>query len=243
MKVIRMFLFLKSNLILFILILLTSCSKNSNPVKKNNEIFLSKYSVKIDRAKKKHLKKANKSGIKYDKKTNEDLVDSSYYRNRNGRKQIEDDILNNEIRLDENNKEPIYIGDDLSIYYRNRTLKDSYENLGYELYDNDEKLRYLTENKIDYSEVKTDFNSIEPTNEKLYGELKLRRDFYSIVGADVLLKNYDYLYVMDTVKKEIELKNMLDKEDENIKEKKKESNTKKVFDSLKEKFLNLLNGD
>ena len=36
---------------------------------------------------------------------------------------------------------------------------------------------------------------------------------------------------------------MLDKEDENIKEKKKESNTKKVFDSLKEKFLNLLNGD
>lgn len=236
-----MSLFLKSNIIV-IFLLLFSCSTSKNPVQKNNDIFLSKYSKQISRAKQKHLKKAKESGIKYDEKTTEDLVDSSYYKSRHSRKQILDDVLSNELRTKEDNKnEPVYLKDDLSIYFRNRTLKDEYDDLGYELYDNDEKLRYLIENKSDYSEVRTDFNSIEPNKEKLYGELKLRdNDFYSSVGADVILKNYDYLYVMDTVKKELELKNKSDQEEKESDVDKKKSNTKKVLDSLKDKFKELL---
>ena len=178
----------------------------------------------------------------YNKKTAEDLVDSSYYRTANSRKQILDNVSSNELRnKNENKNDPIYLEDDLSIYFRNRTLKDEYDDLGYELYENDEKLRYLVENKNDYSEIKTDFNTIEPSRKKLYGELKLRNnDFYSSVGADVILKNYDYLYVMDTVKKELELKNKAAQEKEITDNTKKTSNTKKVLESLKDRFKQLL---
>lgn len=225
-----------------ILLLLSSCSSNKNPVKKNNDIFLSKYSKQIERAKQKHLKKAKDSGINYSEKTVDDLVDSSYYKARNSRKQMLDYVSSNELRVkDEDKNDPIYLEDDLSIYFRNRTLKDEYDDLGYELYDDGEKLRYLIENKNDYSEVKTDFNSIRPTKEKLYGELKLRNnDFYSSAGADVILKNYDYLYVMDTVKKELELKNKAAKDEDKTDSSRKTSNTKKVLDSLKSRFKELL---
>ena len=223
-------------------LLLFSCSGSKDPVKKNNDIFLSKHSKQVKRAKQKHLKKAKEAGINYNKKTTEDLVDSSYYRTANSRKQILDDISSNELRnKNENKNDPIYLENNLSMYFENRTLKDEYDNLGYELYDNNEKLRYLAENKSDYSEIKTDFNTIEPSKEKLYGELKLRdNNFYSSVGPDVILKNYDYLYVMDTVKKELELKNKAAQEKETTDSTKKTSNTRKVLESLKDRFKQLL---
>lgn len=234
---------LKNRIISVVFLFSFSCTNNKNPVKKNNDIFLSKYSKQIEQAKQKHLKKAKDSGINYSEKTVDDLVDSNYYKTRSSRKQILDYVSSNELRINNEDKnDPIYLKDDLSIYFRNRTLKDEYDDLGYELYDNDEKLRYLVENKSDYSEVKTDFNSIKPTKEKLYGELKLRNNnFYSSAGADVILKNYDYLYVMDTVKKELELKNKMAQDEENIDNtNKKTSNTKKVLESLKDRFKQLL---
>lgn len=221
------------------LFVLSSCATN-NPIKKNNKAFLNKYSKKIEKSKKKHKEAAKKSGISYKKIDNINLMDSSYYTNRNGTNKIKLDVLSNDLPPKEKNEYKInYLESSLSIYYKERTLKDNLNDLGYDFDEKSKNLRYLLNNKDDFSETKTMFYDIEPSKEKLYGELKQRDNYgYTSINNDILLVNYDYIDIMNRVKKEIYLKNK-----EQSKTEEPEPKKHKKVDSLKNKFKSIFNKD
>lgn len=231
----------KITLIFFLsLFVLSSCATN-NPIKKNNKAFLSKYSKKIEKSKKKHRDAAKKSGISYDKTDSLSLIDSSFYGSKIGTNKIKIDVLSTDLPFRDEDDIPNinYLESDLSIYYKERSLKDNFDDLGYDFDEKSKNLRYLLNNKKDYSEAKTIFDDIEPSDKKLYGELKQRDGYgYASINNEILLVNYDYIDIMDRVKKEIYLKNK-----EQSKTEKPESKKHKKVDSLMDKFKSIFSKD
>jgi hypothetical protein len=88
-----------------------------------------------------------------------------------------------------------------SIYYKSRKLKEEFENS-----DNLENISYLKDNYGDYSQSRIDFLGVKPNSKTLHGELKRRKDKNSSIPSSLnLQKCFDYIDVMDRVKKEIYL--------------------------------------
>lgn len=212
---------------LFILIFVSSCIKViEDPAKKYNDEFLRTNSRKINRMKQKHLKIAKEQGIYY-RKNETDSIDPAYYKNANGTK-IKKSYRNNNI--EEDNKKAInYIDDELSIYYKQRNLKD--DDLISLNEDRDHLILYLAENYTDYSKEKIGFSDIEISSEKLYGSLKLRKEKdYRAIDYLILQENFDYIDVMNRVKKELYLEN---------KQKQQTNTIKENATSIKNRFMDL----
>lgn len=217
---------------LFLIIITTSCSTIDDPVKKYNDEFLKNNYLKIKNKKEKHLKIAKENEIYYrDDKT--DLIDSKYYNPIRGTK------LKKEYRnrlIDEDYKEKKdnikYLDNDMSIYYRERTLKDT--NITNDCdYNCDVDIAYLENNYKDYSQSIVSFKDTEPNSEQLYGSLELRRDkSYNYIDSAVMQKNFDYIDIMNRTKKELYLKEKERKEAE-------ESKSNSTITNIKDKFKNL----
>lgn len=211
-----------------IIFLLTACNTIEDPVAKYNREFLRTNSNKIRRQKNKHIKIANENNIYYrDNKT--DVVDSDYYEPIRGtelRKKFKDKKTMDEIEKIEDIN---YFDSDLSLYYRQRNLKDP------QLYDdrNKENILFLSKNYKDYSEERVDFN-ITPDEDKLYGTIEERKEKdYNYIESSTMQKNFDYIDIMNRVKNEIYLKQ---KEEES----KNKSGTG-VVNSVVNRFKNLFN--
>ena len=219
---------LRCSIIIF-LFFLNACGTIEDPVAKYNREFLKTNSMKIRRQKNKHLKIANENNIYY-RENKTDLVDADYY----------EPIRGTKLKRDFRNKKTIedipdvgdieYMDSDLSLYYRQRNLKDPqyYDD------DNSQKILYLAENYKDYSEERVDFD-IEPTSDKLYGTIEERKDKnYNYIDSSVMQENFDYIDIMNRVKNEIYLKQ---KEEET----KNKSNNTGIINSVVNKFKNLFN--
>lgn len=222
---------LKCNIFIIILLFfLNACGTIEDPVTKYNKEFLKTNSMKIRRQKTKHLKIANENNIYY-RENKTDLVDADYYEPIRGTK-LKRDFKNKKTIEDIPDIEDIdYMDSDLSLYYRQRNLKDTqyYDD------DNSQKILYLAENYKDYSKERVDFVDIEPTSDKLYGTIKERKDKnYNYIDSPVMQENFDYIDIMNRVKNEIYLKQ---KEEES----KKKANTGGVVNSVVNKFKNLFN--
>lgn len=211
-----------------IIFLLTACNTIEDPVAKYNREFLKTNSNKIRRQKNKHIKIANENNIYYrDNKI--DVVDSDYYEPIRGtelRKKFKDKKTMDEIEKIEDIN---YFDSDLSLYYRQRNLKDP------QLYDdrNKENILFLSKNYKDYSEERVDFN-ITPDEDKLYGTIEERKEKdYNYIESSTMQKNFDYIDIMNRVKNEIYLKQ---KEEES----KNKSGTG-VVNSVVNRFKNLFN--
>lgn len=211
-----------------IIFLLTACNTIEDPVAKYNREFLRTNSNKIRRQKNKHIKIANENNIYYrDNKI--DVVDSDYYEPIRGtelRKKFKDKKTMDEIEKIEDIN---YFDSDLSLYYRQRNLKDP------QLYDdrNKENILFLSKNYKDYSEERVDFN-ITPDEDKLYGIIEERKEKdYNYIESSTMQKNFDYIDIMNRVKNEIYLKQ---KEEES----KNKSGTG-VVNSVVNRFKNLFN--
>lgn len=191
------------------LLLLFSCAV-SDPVKKNNKVFLSKYGAQVERKKKKHKEIAKEVGIDYKDTSRTDMMNTEQYSAGKGTIKTRMEIANSHDRNEvEEEVEPVYVGDDLSLYYKQRNLKDELDLLSdeYEIDEASRNLLYPLNNWADYRENRIDFENIKPTDDKLYGELKPREAGYTSIDSWILLINFDYLDIMFRVKREIALKN------------------------------------
>jgi hypothetical protein len=202
-----------------------------DPAKKYNAEFLKNNSTKINRAKNKHLAKAKEHGINY--RVDEiDLVDSKYYNVNVGTKSKKNYRNNNNMDEEEDRKNVDYLNSDISIYYKQRNLKDK-EDSYFDDYDDRKKIYYVEDNYPDYSKEKISFGDIEASSEKLYGSLDSRKEKeYNMVDNQTMQENFDYIDIMDRIKKEIYIKS---KEDE----KKTSGGTGKIIKSIREKFTSL----
>ncbi|MBO4956495.1 MAG: hypothetical protein J6C50_01520 [Rickettsiales bacterium] len=218
-------------LLFFVCYFCVSCARViEDPAKRYNDEFLKNNYLKIRRKRDKHLKLAKQHDIYYrDDKT--DLIDSKYYNATDGTK------LKKEYRSRKYNEEEIntdkvkYLDSDLSLYYRDRRLKDT--KIGDSCdYNCDNTILYVQDNYKDYSKEKITFDDIEPTREQLYGSLALRKDKeYHYIDNTVMQKNLDYIDVMDRVKSEVYLRQKaLDAE---------HNRGKGTVDAIKNKFKDL----
>lgn len=226
-----MFIYLKnkkSSIFLLILLLTSACVRIiEDPVKKYNTEFLKNNSRRISRNKKKHLAIAKEEGIYY--RNNEtDKIDLKYYAAANGTKLKKSYKTKINGSNDEYSKKDIqYLDSDLSIYYRQRNLKDKEDILLSD--DKINRIFYIQDNYFDYAKQKITFSDVEPTSEKLYGSLELRKEKeYNYISNQIIQENFDYIDIMNRVKKELYLK-----------EKENSSNVKKNMSSVKSKFLKL----
>lgn len=223
---------LKDSLKFFIFLLLfCSCTTvRYDPAKKYNEEFLKNNGLKIRAQKSKHMKIAKENDIYYrDNKT--DLIDSKYYNSINGTK-LKREYKNTGYIDEEKKKEEIkYLDSDLSICYRERKLKDSdiSDSCTYNCGD----IVYLENNYKDYSKDRVNFDDVEPSREQLYGSLMLRKEKeYNYIDNITMQRNFDYIDIMNRVKREIYLK---EKEEENRENNKNTG----VVNSIKNRFRNL----
>ena len=222
--------YLKTKIFVFLFFVLTSCHNViESPVAKYNREFLKKNSMKIAKQKSKHKKIASENSIYYrDNKV--DMVDEYYYepirgtklkKEYRGKKTLED--------YEQNNIE--YMDSDLSLYYKQRNLKD------FDTYsdDNSREVLFLAENYKDYTKESMSFDDIQPTSEQLYGSIQERKEKdYNYIESDVMQKNFDYIDVMNRVKNEIYLKQ---KDEQQRKE--RESGGGGVINSVVDRFKKL----
>ena len=212
------------------LVLLTSCRNVvESPVAKYNREFLKKNSMKIMKQRNKHMKIASENNIYY-RDNKADLVDEEYYEPMRGTK-LKREFRNKRITDEEEEQEKIkYLDSDISIYYRERTLKDPDT-----YYDEDnEEIVFLAENYGDYSEDIVSFSDVWPTSEELYGSLEFRKTKdYNYIDSDVMQENFDYIDIMNRVKNEIYLQQ---KEEQVAEERKSGGVINTVLDKFKQLF-------
>ena len=194
--------FSKIKVFLLLILLLPSCRRViESPVVKYNREFLKKNSMKIARQKSKHKKIAEQNSIYYrDNKV--DLVDEYYYEPMRGTK-LKKEYRGKRTLSEDENTNVEYMDSDLSLYYKQRNLKD------FDIYDDDDsnKILFLAENHGDYSEEGVSFTDINPTSEQLYGTIQERKEKdYNYIESDVMQENFDYIDIMNRVKNEIYLK-------------------------------------
>jgi hypothetical protein len=215
-----------------IVVLSVSCVRVvEDPAKKYNTEFLKNNSLRIKKSKEKHLEKAKEHGINY-RVREADIVDADYYyKTPVGTKAKKNYRTNSE---DNDKKKDIkYLGTDISIYHKQRNLKDK-EDYILDRNRNNKSIFYVKENYSDYAEEKITFNDITPTTEKLYGDLKLRKEKrYNSINNRVMQESFDYIDIMNRIKKEMYLK---DKENETINADKRKTN---VTTNIRSKFMNL----
>lgn len=233
-----MFLYLKSSKFVYVLAFfyLSSCVRTvDNPVKKYNSEFLRNNSNKISRSKNKHLSLAREQGIYY-RVSEADAIDSNYYKGANGSKLKKNYRNNNKMNEEEKQKEIKYLDDNLSIYYKHRSLKDDSDMIKLDK-DHKEFLMYLAENYPDYSKERINFGDIEPSSEILYGDLTLRKDKdYKYIDNQTMQENFDYIDIMSRVKKQLYLEGKK-REIKNNEGKKKDAEG--AIQSIKNKFMGL----
>ena len=227
--------YLKNKIFIIVCLLSVSCTNIiEDPAKKYNDEFLRNNYLKIRKKKAKHLEIARENNIYYrDEKV--DLVDSKYFTPIKGTKLKKD--YRDRVENTENNKkdEIKYLGSDLSIYYKERRLKDKdiIDDCDYD-YGCVENIIYIEDNYPDYSKEKVMFSDIKPSEEKLYGSLELRKDkSYNYIDSAVMQENFDYIDIMNRVKKELYLK-----EKRQIVEK-TDNNKNSIIDNIKNKFKSL----
>ncbi len=235
-----MFLYSKNkNYIISIILLLsiTSCvNVIESPVKKYNTEFLRTNARKINRSKNKHLALAKEQGIYY-RINNTDAIDSKYYKKSNGSK-LKKNYRYSEVGIDNDKeqKEIKYLGSDLSIYYKQRNLKDDNDFIKLNE-DHAQLIMYLAENYPDYSKERISFDDIKPNNDMLYGNLKLRKEKeYKYIDNQTMQENFDYIDIMNRIKKEIYLEN---KKQEAQSIDKSKNRTENALTTIKNKFMNL----
>lgn len=177
----------------------------------------------------KHMKIASENNIYY-RDNKADLVDEEYYEPMRGTK-LKREFRNKRITDEEEEQEKIkYLDSDISIYYRERTLKDPDT-----YYDEDnEEIVFLAENYGDYSEDIVSFSDVWPTSEELYGSLEFRKTKdYNYIDSDVMQENFDYIDIMNRVKNEIYLQQ---KEEQVAEERKSGGVINTVLDKFKQLF-------
>ncbi len=221
---------------IILLLYLPSCvNVIESPVKKYNTEFLRTNARKINRSKNKHLNLAKQQNIYY-RINNTDAIDNAYYKKTNGsklKKNYRYDDTN--IKNEEKPKELKYLGSDLSIYYKQRNLKDDSDFIKFDE-DHSQFIMYLAENYPDYSKERISFGDIKPSSDMLYGNLKLRKEKeYKYIDNQTMQENFDYIDIMNRVKKEVYLENKKQEIKDNINNKKTEG----TLTTIKNKFMNL----
>jgi hypothetical protein len=170
--------------------------RSTDPVSRYNDEFLAKNSGRVDRSRKKYFK-VSKQKQSVSTGTNGYETSEHQISGENPLK-MRGDVTMAGI---EDKPDPISYNYGSSIYYRNRRLKEDFEDLDSHLATN---VLYLKDNHSDYSQSKIDFIGIKPTNKVLHGELKIRRsENHSIPNDSTLQKCFDYVDLMNRTKKEI----------------------------------------
>jgi hypothetical protein len=200
-----LFLKIKPAIIFITAMCLTSCARVIiDPAKKYNDDFLAKNNLKISRLRRKHKAIAKNYGILYDKEKERITIDDDFYKTKTSAKKRRYFVLEGKENIDKFLEENIkYLGDDISVYYRESKLKGGGDSTNK---NKDFEILYLTDNYSSYKEDRQTQKSVELDSEKLYGSWKERKEkAYNQIESEEILVSFDYIDLLSRVRTEVYL--------------------------------------
>jgi hypothetical protein len=200
-----LFLKIKFAAAFIIVVFVTACTRVIvDPAKKYNDDFLAKNNLKISRLRRKHKAIAKNYGIFYDKEKERITVEDDFYKTKTSAKKRKYFVLEGKENIDKYLKENIkYLGDDISVYYRESKLKGNGDSTNK---NKDFEILYLTDNYSSYKEDRRIQKNIELDSEKLYGSWKERKEkAYNQIDGEEILVSFDYIDLLSRVRTEVYL--------------------------------------
>jgi hypothetical protein len=219
---------------IFLLFLPACFDVPRDPVRKYNDDFLSKNSLKIARAKNRHKQIAQKHGIIYDKDKERALVGDDFYNQKVSAKKRNYFVLEGKKNIDDFVRNNIkYLGKDLSIYHVESKLK------GNNVVDEDNEnlpTFYLVENYDSYKQDKRAQEEIKLNEERLYGSWGARKEkAYNRIEGKEILVSFDYINLLSRIRTEVYL-------NEREQSQSSGSTSSRIGETIKDKIFNLFRG-